>query len=179
MFRYIPFDDDPFDSFFGYQPRPRRSFPRRAIRNGDSDDERRVTPFGGYPGYVNRWYDDFGTFRELEDVLQVKEDDDRFLVRVKDKNASLKDLLVNYHKKENELVVTVSHNYNRDDGAGKKFSSTSSETSSVAFSKPVSFEDISADVEEEGIVINVPKAGVDESNIHKVNINKAKQEGKA
>lgn len=177
MFRYIPFD--PFDNFFGFDRRDRRQYPKRVIKSDDSDNnERQVAPFGGYPNFLERWYDDFGDFKELEDVLKVKEEEDKYLVKVKDKNASLKDLLVNYHKKENELEVTISHNYERNDGENRSFTSSSSQTSRLGFDKAVKFEEITADVGEEGVIITVPKAEVDSGNVVKININRAREEGK-
>lgn len=173
MFRYVPFiSDDPFfNDFFGPQERylnHRR--PRRAINYDVDSNDRQV----GYPQTVGKWYDDFGHFKGLSDVLKLKEEPDKYLVKVRDANASTKDLQVNYHKKENQLEVTISHNQESTEGS-HSYTSLSTSTSRVGFDKAVNFESITADVGPEGVVITVPKTERDEDNIYRVELGRGEQ----
>lgn len=175
MFRYVPFfNDDPFfDSFFGYNQPERQRRPRRTINyDGDSGDRQVSRNFQQVPQTLSRWYDDFGQLKDLADVLKLKEESDKYLVKVRDANASTKDLQVNYHKKENQLEVTISHNQESSDG-NHSYTSLSTSTSRVSFDKPVAFEQISAEVGSEGVVITVPKMERDEENVFKIDVSNA------
>ncbi|KAF3992465.1 hypothetical protein FT663_00745 [Candidozyma haemuli var. vulneris] len=180
MFRYVPpfGSSDPFfDNFFGYDQPDRQRRPRRAINYDDDVGDRQLTGYRNYPQSVGRWYDDFGHLRDLGDVLKLKEEPDKYLVKVRDANASTKDLQVNYHKKENQLEVTISHNQESSEG-NHSYTSSSMATSRVGFDKAVDFEKITADVGSEGVVIIVPKMERDEDNIFKIDIGNSKKQDK-
>lgn len=167
------FANDPFfDGFFSYQP---RRLTQRAI--GDTGS-RSVVPADNANNWLSRWYN-FDDFKELEDVLKLKEEPDKYLVQVKDATASKKDLKVNYHKNENQLEVTILHNYEKNDGDSRTFSSSSTSTSTVSFEKPVKFDKISAEVGNEGVIITVPKEEVDEANVVSIDVTRNEEaEGK-
>lgn len=180
MFRYVPFiSNDPFfDDFFGFQDRPQHHRrPRRAINYDADSGDSQLTSFRGVPQTVSKWYDDFGHLRDLGDVLKLKEEPDRYLVKVRDANASTKDLQVNYHKKENQLEVTISHNQESTEGS-HSYTSLSTSTSRVGFEKAVDFEKITADVGSEGVIITVPKTERDEDNVYKIDIGRSGEQGK-
>ena len=104
----------------------------------------------------------FDDFKHWDDMLEVKEEPDKYLVQVKDDSAHKKDLDVKYHKQENQLQVTLSHKSERDDGENRKFSSSSSST-------------ISAEVGAEGVVITVPKETSDQENVVSIDVKKQQQ----
>lgn len=167
--RFVPFlTNDPFFDAF-YDPIARKGASSRAIESTDPLSQ--LVPTNNYHGWLDRWYN-FDDFKELEDVLKLKELPDKYLVQVKDATASKKDLKVNYHKNENQLEVSISHNYEKKDGESRTYSSSSTSTSRVAFEKPVKYEDISAEVGPEGVIITVPKAEVDATNVVSINVNR-------
>lgn len=164
------FANDPlFDGFFSYHPRRPG---QKAL--GDSASQGSVVPADNN-GWLSRWYN-FDDMKELEDVLKLKELPDKYLVQVKDTTASKKDLQVNYHKSENELEVTILHNYEKKDGDARSYSSSSTSTSTVSFDKPVKFDKISAEVGAEGVIITVPKEEADKENVVNINVIRNEEE---
>lgn len=169
--RYVPyFSNDPFFEDF-FQPRPRNT-PVRTIDNGASGAGEVVPATSS--GWLDRWYN-FDDFKELEDVLKLKELPDKYLVQVKDATASKKDLKVNYHKNENLLEVTISHHYEKKDGESRSYTSSSTSTSSVTFQKPVNADEISAEVGAEGVIITVPKAEPEASNVVNIDVKRTEE----
>ncbi|EEQ36034.1 putative small heat shock protein [Clavispora lusitaniae] len=169
LYNFDPFFEDPFyESFFHGDRRPRRAI------NGKDTSDGAVVPSNYQNDSLDFWRK-FDDFKHWDDMLEVKEEPDKYLVQVKDDSAHKKDLDVKYHKQENQLQVTLSHKSERDDGENRKFSSSSSSTLSVAFEKPVKPNDISAEVGAEGVVITVPKETSDQENVVSIDVKKQQQ----
>lgn len=169
---------DLFDDLF-YNDNDFREF----ARGRDSDDNyqvskrtpRRNRPFNDWALGRLRGGNDFGEIGSFRDNFwkgfngpELKEEKDKYVVTYNDPNLKNKEVNIDFHKKEKELLITT--NEERKDGNS---SYTSSSENRLTLSKPVKYNDITADFKENGLVIVVPKVEVDkdDDNVYNVKIN--------
>lgn len=183
---WFGFFDPDFDDFFG---RPRKyatevppNFNPRKIAQGDNGKGQQVSRYGAGAGHPHRalarrddFFDDFWKnfssgkyFVGFDDNVKTTEESDKYMVSYDQENLSPDEVNVDFDKQENELIITVTQETEKD---GTKKSSTFH--SNLKFEKPVNFDDISAEIGEQGVQVTLPKVHADHEKIVNIPISKA------
>ena len=159
---WFGFFDPDFDDFFG---RPRKyatevppNFNPRKIAQGDN----------GKGQQVSRYFSSGKYFVGFDDNVKTTEESDKYVVSYDQENLSPDEVNVDFDKQENELIITVTQETEKD---GTKKSSTFH--SNLKFEKPVNFDDISAEIGEQGVQVTLPKVHADHEKIVNIPISKA------
>ncbi|EGW33191.1 uncharacterized protein SPAPADRAFT_50101 [Spathaspora passalidarum NRRL Y-27907] len=174
------FFDDDFDDFFF---RPRRyttqkpaDYNPRQITQGDDIS---LTPWGGQSTLSRDFNDSFWRnfnagkyFVGFDEDLKTTEEKDKYLVTFTQPEGKLnpEDVKIDFHKKQNELVISISHE-EKDENR----STSRSFVSSRIFAKPINPDDIKADITGGSIKLVLPKVEPDKEekpNVVSVKVNK-------
>ncbi|KAK6461790.1 18 kDa heat shock protein [Scheffersomyces coipomensis] len=187
---YNNFFDSDFEDFFnrGFFNRPRRYessipngyfTPRRLIGN-TYPPARSLIPYG-YPGEVfpTAFDDDFfkhfndgKMFVGFDNNVDLKEEQDKYVVTCKFDDLTNKDFKVDFLKKENELKISVAQKISKtDEQTGAKSESSSNYSSSLKFDKPVNPTAITAETKDGNVLITVPKVESDAENVVTIQFN--------
>lgn len=147
-----------FDDFFT----PSFTRNRRALPGGNSKDS--LVPFNDFFNEPMIFRENFYNPREN---VKLKEDDDKYIVYFEDKRIKQKELKVDYLKKQNQLRLSIMEK----SGDNEKFQYTSSYQSSLGFDKPVKYDEIKANVDDNKVEIVIPKVESDDSNTVSIKVN--------
>ncbi|KAK6201053.1 18 kDa heat shock protein [Scheffersomyces amazonensis] len=179
------FFNSSLDSFFdrGFFNRPRRyesNFPSgyfstRGLIDQTYPDKRSLVPSTFYPtdaigfpfdGDFFRHFNDGKIFVGFDNNVDLKEEKDKYIVTAQIEDLKNKDLKIDFLKRENELKISISDSEEKqDEKSGEKSSSSRSYQSSLKFDKAVNAADISAEPQENSIIITVPKVEADSENV--------------
>ncbi|RLV95733.1 Small heat shock protein 21 [Spathaspora sp. JA1] len=176
------FDSDFDDLFF----RPRRyttdkptDYNPRQIAQGGFDDLSLTRPRNRSSALQRNFNDSFWNnfnagryFVGFDEDMKTEEDKEQYLVSFTNTTGKLdpKDVTIDFHKKENELVISIKHE-EKDENS----SSSRTFVSSRIFDKPIDADQIKADITDDSIKLVLPKVEPDKEekpNIVSVKVNK-------
>lgn len=132
-------------------------------------------------GILSNWYknfenDDFFKGNHIQSSFNVDEKPDKYIVTILGDTKN-KEFKVDYLKHENQLTITTkTETQEKDDDNKIESSYTSSAVNSVSFDKPVKFDEISGDTKKDALIIEIPKATVDEENVVRIPIESGTKE---
>lgn len=170
---------DDFDPFFR---RPRKytsalpeGYNPRRIAGGESS-ALTLTDRSALAG--RDFFDDFWKnyslgkyFIGFDEDMKTEEKPDKYVVSYAQKNINPEDVKVDFHKKENELVISMNHEEKDEHGSSSK-----TFTSTMKFEKPIKFDSIVANITDNGINLELPKVEPDkeekDENVVSVNVSR-------
>lgn len=159
--------NDSFDNFFNddLMGNPFQQTSRHGLIDDGSGDQQpaknlfgemdifKENPFGNLSTYNE--FGGFGdSFGNLNDALKVDEQDDHYIVLMRDNDGlEGKEFKVDFSKDSNQLTVTMIKETNNGGNISK-----SSSQNSVGFDKSVNYTNIQSSIENDQLIIKVQKA---------------------
>ncbi|KAG7660433.1 uncharacterized protein J8A68_006059 [[Candida] subhashii] len=113
-----------------------------------------------------------------DDYFTTKEEKDKYLVTIKDKNLNDKQVKIDFNKSENSLLISINQNLNtKDESKGSESTFQSKFNSKYVFDKSVKVDEIVAEHVNDNVIITIPKVEptpeeVEKDDIVNISLNK-------
>lgn len=159
---------------------PRRIAERATMpKQYDSEEQRnKLAPRSRYPldsqlwdrshQFVDDFWDKFSSgryFIGFDESLHTREKEDKYLVTYNDPGLKQEDVKVDFDEKENELVIHIDHEDQTDTSASAK-----TYQSTMKFDKSINVDDIKAEIDDNGILLVLPKTHADNEHMHHITV---------